>query len=446
MFMLLLELYPPDSEKRGDVIHKYLESSFASSSSSGLVYSGNVMTPSESLEQMKHVLELYFLANELEARGGEYVEKIANEYLPRASASIVDSIELVGNAQEDEILTSGKIAGLFIANCVRVHVRIPSIDWKQVDLFVRRIVRSCIRRKFVDCLPRDNLLDSDVVHTQCCAIIVQVYEWLSDVTFTLSMEFDSLESFASDHVYIMSCIREYYTRLLIGLPVVVVVVDDIANYGEADDSHVLKQFIDRLRLVKHVHNRRMISRSLDAVRDIFEISGDVMDDDFDNFTVEIVLENLKGLSSQFIGSNQDKLILALGQVSEALDGWIVFDTAAPHPGGSLRERVVTAMSTGFTIRGSGSHHKNASVLKDLEKEEIVHCRRLMSHRNGALNIRQRSIYVLLTLFLRGLEVMEDESTPSSDPIQGLVAEYLSGEECEGMRDTIDLMLKDCRND
>ena len=410
---LLLELYPESSSKRERIIVEYLGVELGKS------FDFENISSVDNLAYLKHLLDLFFLGNELREGNEEYVKKIGIELLPKVSGAIVES--LVDRA--GDIGSDGKIGGEFIADCIRVHMRIPGIDMKQVEEFRKHAIENCIRGKFLAKVPDENLMESDVVHTQCCAVIVDVYDWLGKVV-EAATELEELNMTEFAAPVVLNCVKEYYKRILVPVPVV----------GTTKVSTDMDSVYRSVELIKHVHNRHMISRTLNAVRDIFEL-GETSGSDLYGLVTECLWQTTRRLGGD-IGSDISLLEDAVRRVAGVLDGWMIEESESTHSG-SFRARMVTAM-TGFTIRGNKQQQK----LKELDMEETYHARRLSTPGPGS-DVRRGAVFVLISMFLR--TVNASGGRVDKKWIEEIIDEWFdNGDTCD-MRQTIELMLKDCDN-
>ncbi len=179
----------------------------------------------------------------------------------------------------------------------------------------------------------------------------------------------------------------------------------------------------------------MFSRTLNAVRDIFELS-ETSGSELSGFVTECVWELTRRLGAD-VGTDMAKLEEAIEKVGQILEKWTE-DSSGSNTGGSFRARMVTAMTTGFTIRGSRA--QTAPKLKELEADESVHARRLMIPTVGS-DVRRGAIFVLISMFIRTagdvdkkrIEKILDEWFPNTADTDAHVCE---------MRRTIELMLDD----
>jgi hypothetical protein len=331
-----------------------------------------------------------------------------------------------------DIATDGTVGGAFIAECVCNHMRIPGINMEQVDSFRRHAIENCIRGKFLASVPpRDDLIErGDVVHTQCCAVIVDVYEWLSKVIETAS-EMEELNFSDFSETVVLSCIREYYGRVLVPVPNAV---------DTASSKDHIESLFDQLRVVTHVHNRHMFSRTLNAVRDIFELRENA-GDELAGFVTDCLWQTIRAIGLG-IGSDLERLEEFVKRVGEVVQGWSFEESSESlsQNTSSFRARMVTAM-TGFTIRGSSGKIPQQR-LKELEMEETIQARRLMT---PCADVRRGSVFTLMTIFLRTIHVSDGGRLVDEPRIQRLVDEWLPEDDSEvaDMRHTIEVMMKDC---
>ena len=390
---LLLELYPDQSSpNREAIISSYLETELTR------IDKIEAESPEKNLETMKHLLELLFLGYELK-NGDVYVVRIRDHLLPKSSHNILQSLEK----------DSAKMEGDFFADFVRAHMRIPGIDMQQVDAVIRAAIEQCIRCKFESGVAvSDQRQEGDLVHTQCCAVIVDVYEWISKVIDCLSelLVFKS-EDFANPCV--LSCIKAYYRLSLAGVD-------------------------DALSVIKHVNNRRMFMRSMNAARDIFDLPIDDVADP--GFILDCLFEELKRIGA-CIGSDVSCLETKLKEVQDTLSLWTCDRGDAGAASGSFGSRMVTAMTNSFTIRGAG---KVQQKIKELEYEEMVHTRRVNIGRGS--DVCREAKFFLFAFYLRTVKVKGEKC--DEEKVRRLIGDEFLGEDATlvEMRHSLELMLKD----
>jgi hypothetical protein len=388
---LLLELYPTNSDKRERIIVDYLDNE--------LVDGVALETPEENLDLMKHLLDLLFIGNELRA-GDVYVGRIRDQLLPQTSRRIIESLS---NNFSSEVIVNAETGGRFFTECLRAHMRIPGVDMMQVEIVIREAIETCIRSKFVSgvSVPAKRH-EGDLIHTQCCAIIVDVYEWLTKVIDGLS-EWISLKLDDFAHPCIRSCVDEYYRLSLNG-------VEDV------------------LVLLKHVNNRRMYVRSVNAVYEIFDLPQDIANSDF---IIDCLYSELKRIGAT-LGTDVLCLETRIGEVKDALSMWTIDREESDSANGSFGSRMVSAMTNSFTIRGKGQQK-----MKELEFEEMVHTRRLNMSRLEGVDVCQEAMFYLLAFFLRTLKVKGGEI--DAVKIRNMINEWLSDDD---LRHSLELMIRD----
>lgn len=382
---LLLDLFPSGHSRRSEILQQFIELEIAGFEES----LSKQQSAEDSLTLFNAVLDTLFLAHELGV--SDLVEKLKEDLVARASRKIVDSIAPLEQMSD------------FIEEALAAHARIPHVSPAGIAEFRKQALVAWIRSRFAEAakifiaedLP--SLLASeaygaccDVVHTRCCAALVSVHQCLS--TETVSDIF---------HREISEAIREYYGRSTLAAP----------TSDDMDQTTVW--LVHLLKVNKTIFNRKTVSRSLNALNEMF--------------------------AQDFVASAEDSSVIALNVFR-------IIKLIGESVSCSIPRLVGVVEKIAQILESSGENGGRFSLPSELNAAETVHARKLIfpSNDHSALVSLEMAVSIVLCVFLKNSRELGGQGLKlksERDKLADLAAKYIGQPDSDHMQ-AVSAMLKD----
>lgn len=402
---LLLDLFPSGHPRHGEMIYQFIQ--FEVIRFDQLL---QVVSKTDALNTFNGLITTLFLAQDLEPSSpgaNAVVEKIRDTLLPRASAQILTAL-LHGCADNIE----------YIQDAVSAHMRIPNVSRGAILEFRRQAVVNHLEARFVaaarTCISEDlvSLLASsafgaccDVIHTRCCAVLVDAEQFLGTVEFV-----EDPSDFVTD---VTRLVREYYAH---------VAVPTILLARELKSSEKFDLLVRLLKMNKFIHNRKTLDRSMNSMSEIFNVD------------------------TQSHSETESVVPISTYRLLKLVGLWTAGDIAA----------WTTAVEQGLcnvldSLSAPGGARRFSTTLNELDGTELVHSRKIIFPADSQVESKtmtmlpslELGICVVTCLFLKS--VREQSRADGAAPIDvsripRLVEKYLT--QSSDFYQTINAMIRD----